>query len=123
MAKRMQRLQRIQRMQRMQRMLMIVVPASASTRQTLLKQMFAFCALLLDPLCGATRSTLNAEAGLNAATLIHGDRSYKGFSDFGLVAFDDAPVVTDSTLVLERPQCLSRENPSGIPCHLGTLMS
>jgi hypothetical protein len=76
--------------------------------------------LMMMPSSSDQRSTLNAQARLKGDTLMHGDRSYKGFSDFGLVAFDDAPVVTDSTLVLERPQCLSRENPSGIPCHLGT---
>jgi hypothetical protein len=46
-------------------------------------------------------------------------RPYKGFSDFGLVPFDDSPVVTDSATALIGPQCLSDTNPSGVPCHLG----
>ena len=48
------------------------------------------------------------------------NRAYKGFSDFGLVPFDDAPVVTDSVTALIGPQCQSKANPSGVPCHLGS---
>ena len=54
--------------------------------------------------------------GLTLRTLMYWDRSYKGFSDFGLVPFDDAPVVTDSTVVLGRPPCFGA---NAIPCHLG----
>jgi len=48
-------------------------------------------------------------------------RPYQGFSDFGILPFDDAPLLTDVNTGLENPQCQSEENPSGFPCHLGPL--
>ena len=48
-------------------------------------------------------------------------RPYRGFSDFGLVPFADAPLVTDSSISLQSDDCLN-QNPDGKhPCELGPL--